>query len=77
LEFDMTISNDARWELIAGRWEQLNGEVKKQWGGLTNAEFARIDGDREILCGILQEKFGIARELADRQIDRWVERLKL
>lgn len=59
------------WEQIAGQWKQLGGKVKQQWGKLTDDEFVEISGNRDILSGKIQEKYGIAKEEADTQIDKW------
>jgi uncharacterized protein YjbJ (UPF0337 family) len=65
------------WDQIAGKWKQLSGEVKKQWGDLTDDELLEIQGNRDILAGKIQEKYGIAKEEANRQIDAWAEKLKV
>jgi uncharacterized protein YjbJ (UPF0337 family) len=64
------------WNEIAGKWKQLGGEAKKQWGKLTDDELTEINGDREILSGKIQEKYGIAKEYADTQVDKWAEKMK-
>ncbi len=64
------------WDEIAGKWKLVGGEVKKQWGKLTDDELLEINGDRDILTGKIQEKYGIAKENADRQIDKWIGKLK-
>lgn len=65
------------WDEIAGKWKQVSGEVKKQWGRLTDDELLEINGDREILSGKIQEKYGIAKEHANSQIDKWADKLKV
>jgi uncharacterized protein YjbJ (UPF0337 family) len=65
------------WETIAGKWKQYTGEVKSNWGKLTDDELLEINGDREILAGKLQERYGIAKEDANRQIDEWAGKLKV
>jgi len=65
------------WETIAGKWNQIGDEVKKQWGMFTDDELVEIDGNREVLAGKIQEKYGIAKPLADRQIDKWTNKLKV
>lgn len=62
---------------VAGKWKQYTGEMKKQWGKLTDDELLQIKGERDILAGKLQEKYGIAKEEADKQIDDWASKLKL
>ncbi len=58
-------------EQLKGKWTQLRGEVKKQWGKLTDDDLDRIDGERQKLVGLLQEKYGLAKEEAERQVDQF------
>jgi len=51
----------------AGVWKQIKGEVKEQWGKLTDDEIAKLEGHSDQLAGKLQEKYGLAREEAERQ----------
>jgi uncharacterized protein YjbJ (UPF0337 family) len=67
----------ATWDEIAGKWKQMSGELKKQWGKLTDDELTEINGDREMLSGKIQEKYGIAQVHANTQIDKWADRLKV
>jgi uncharacterized protein YjbJ (UPF0337 family) len=60
------------WEQIAGKWKQLRGTVRAEWGRLTDNDLDVIDGNRDRLAGQLQERYGIAREEAHRRIDRWL-----
>jgi len=64
------------WDIIEGKWKQLRGEAQSQWGKLTEDEIDQVAGDREKLAGLLQERYGIARAEAERQIDEFSERLK-
>ena len=66
-----------KWEEISGNWEQIGDEVKKQWGMFTDDELVAINGSREILADKIQEKYEIAKSLAEGQIDKWVNRLKV
>ena len=58
---------------MIGNWEQLKGNVRKQWGKLTDDHIAEIKGERQKLAGKIQEQYGIAKEEAEEQIDRWEE----
>jgi len=64
------------WEQIAGKWKQIRGEAKKRWGKLTDDELMQVNGDREILAGRIQEKYGIAKKEAHQEIDDWADKLK-
>ena len=59
------------WDIIKGNWTQFKGKVKEQWGKLTDDDLARMDGNRDQLVGALQEKYGIAKDEAERQIKDW------
>jgi uncharacterized protein YjbJ (UPF0337 family) len=53
---------------IEGNWEQVKGRVQKKWGQLTNDELDQINGDRKILAGKIQEKYGKAKDEVEREI---------
>ena len=53
---------------IAGQWKQLNGKIKQQWGKLTDDDLKRAEGSREYLAGKIQERYGVARDVADKQV---------
>lgn len=62
---------------LAGMWNQLKGNVKEQWGKLTDDDLTVIAGNRDKFVGKLQERYGIAKDQAERDIDRWLESHKV
>jgi uncharacterized protein YjbJ (UPF0337 family) len=58
-------------DTLKGQWTQLKGQVRKQWGKLTDDEIDQIQGDAEILMGKLQQSYGYSREQAERELERW------
>ncbi len=52
-----------------GKWRQLRGAVKKQWGKLTDDELDQMSGNYDQLVGKIQERYGIAREEVERQMN--------
>jgi uncharacterized protein YjbJ (UPF0337 family) len=66
---------DMNWDVIGGKWKQLKGSVQTQWGELTDDEADKVAGDREKLVGMIQEKYGVARDEAERQADDWARSL--
>jgi uncharacterized protein YjbJ (UPF0337 family) len=58
-------------DTLSGQWTQLKGSVREQWGKLTNDDLDQIQGKSEQLVGKLQERYGIARDEAQRQLDAW------
>jgi len=59
------------WDQVKGNWKQFSGTVKVKWGKLTDDEIDQIAGRREILLGKIQEKYGIAKEEAEKQVKDW------
>jgi uncharacterized protein YjbJ (UPF0337 family) len=56
---------------IEGNWKQFKGKIKQRWGKLTDDDLEVIEGKRDELAGRLQERYGIAREEAQKQIDEF------
>ena len=63
------------WDQIKGNWKQLQGRAKQQWGKLTDDDLTRAEGDRDILIGRIQERYGVAREEAERRVSDWERKL--
>ncbi len=59
------------WDRIAGDWKQFKGKVKEQWGKLSDDDLTRIEGKRDQLVGSIQQRYGIARDEAERQVSDW------
>jgi uncharacterized protein YjbJ (UPF0337 family) len=60
-------------DVLAGRWKQMRGELKKWWGKLTDDDLDRIGGQKDKLVGVLQEKYGYTREQAAEEAERHLE----
>jgi uncharacterized protein YjbJ (UPF0337 family) len=61
-------------DVLKGKWHQLKGEVKSQWGQLTDDDLNRIGGDAEKLVGRVQERYGYERDRAKREVDNFITR---
>jgi uncharacterized protein YjbJ (UPF0337 family) len=61
-------------DIIKGKWRQIKGEVKSQWGKLTDDDLDRVEGDAEKLIGRVQERYGYQREQAKREVDDFFRR---
>ena len=72
----MAVQNNGVWDQLAGSWKQMQGQVRKQWGKLTDDDLAQIRGQRDVLAGKLQQHYGIAKDEANRQVDEWANKLK-
>jgi uncharacterized protein YjbJ (UPF0337 family) len=62
------------WDRIEGNWKQFKGQVRQQWGKLTDDDLDVIEGKRTELSGRLQERYGYAKDQADREIDDWLRK---
>ena len=56
-------------EELKGKWKQVKGNVKKNWGKLTDDDLDVIEGNKDILAGKIQERYGISKEEAKKQVD--------
>jgi uncharacterized protein YjbJ (UPF0337 family) len=63
------------WEQIQGKWKQIEGSIRSRWGRLSGDDVNFIAGQKDRLIGKLQERYGIAKEEALRQIDEWISSL--
>ncbi|WP_371154332.1 CsbD family protein [Jannaschia sp. 2305UL9-9] len=63
------------WDQIQGNWTQFTGKAKQQWGELTDDDLAQAEGDRDVLEGKIQERYGDSKEEAREKVDAWISRL--
>jgi len=65
------------WDQIEGQWQRYRGQVKEQWGHLTDDELDVIAGNRNKLVGKIQEKHGLSKEEAELQREEWQKYVKI
>jgi uncharacterized protein YjbJ (UPF0337 family) len=58
-------------DILQGKWKQLKGQAKQKWGRLSDDDLDRIEGSRDELVGVIQERYGKSREEAEREVDDW------
>ena len=63
-----------QWNEIEGKWKQMKGLIRREWGKLTDDDLEHVAGNRERLAGKIQERYGIRKEEAQKRLDDWVER---
>jgi len=59
------------WERIQGNWKQVTGKAKEQWGKLTDDDLDVIAGKRDQLVGVLQKRYGEAKEDLEKQVEEF------
>jgi uncharacterized protein YjbJ (UPF0337 family) len=65
------------WDQVKGNWKQWTGKVKEKGGKLTDDDLTRVAGKRDQLAGLLQERYGYAKEQAEKELDDFTRDLKL
>jgi len=61
-------------DVMQGKWREMKGKVKEQWGKLTDDDLDRIEGKSEQLLGLLQQRYGYARNKAEEEYKRFMEK---
>jgi len=62
---------DANQDIVQGKWQELKGQVKQQWGKLTDDDLQRLSGKTEELAGVLQQRYGYGKVQAEMEINKW------
>jgi uncharacterized protein YjbJ (UPF0337 family) len=60
-------------DTLAGNWKQFKGKVQQQWGKLTDDDLNVIQGKQTELVGRLQERYGYARDEAEKEVDAFMK----
>ena len=63
---------DATQDILLGKWHELKGQVRQQWGKLTEDDLTRLSGKTEELAGILQQRYGYGKAQATKEINGWL-----
>lgn len=57
---------------LQGKWKQLTGSIRQKWGKLTDNDLQVIGGKKDQFIGKLQERYGLSREQAEKDLDTWL-----
>ena len=63
------------WDQIQGNWTEMTGQFQEKWGKLTNDDLTTASGQRDQLAGLLQQRHGFARQLAETELDKFTHGL--
>ncbi len=63
--------HNMNWDRIEGNWKQIKGLAKEKWGKLTDDDVDVVAGRRDQLAGKIQERYGLAKADAERQVAEW------
>ena len=68
-----TVTLAMNWDRVEGNWKAFKGQVQQKWGKLTNDDLDLVQGKRTELSGRLQQRYGYAKDQAEREIDGWLK----
>ena len=63
------------WDQIKGDWQQLSAKLRDRWTVLTDAELVSIAGRRELVTGLLQQRYHYGKDQAETELDTFIRRL--
>lgn len=63
-------------DILKGKWKEIKGGVKQKWGKLTDDDLAQVEGVKDKLLGLLQKRYGYAREKAEQEYKEFIARFK-
>jgi len=62
----------ATQDMILGKWHELKGQVRQQWGKVTDDDLTKLSGKTEELVGVLQQRYGYGKVQAEIEIKHWI-----
>ncbi len=60
-------------DILEGNWKKISGQLKNQWGKITDDELKEAEGSRSKIIGILQEKYGYAKRKAEEELESFLD----
>jgi uncharacterized protein YjbJ (UPF0337 family) len=63
-------------DVLKGKWKEIKGGVKEKWGKLTDDDLTQVEGNIEKLLGLLQQKYGYAKDKAEQEYKDFIGRYK-
>jgi uncharacterized protein YjbJ (UPF0337 family) len=68
------LESEMNEDRMGGNWKQFKGKIKEQWGKLTDDDLDVIAGKRDQLLGRIQQRHGLARDEAEREVESFERR---
>lgn len=63
------------WDSLQDNWQDSIGNIKDRWAELTEEDLLTVNGDRDQLVSLVQEKYGLDRQSAEVEVDDWASTL--
>jgi uncharacterized protein YjbJ (UPF0337 family) len=62
------------WDTLKGEWNEAKAHIKAKWAKLTDDDLANLEAKKDALVGKVQQRYGIMKDDAERQVDAWIEK---
>ena len=72
---DASVSVDHRLDQLAAKWKQHTGTAKILWGKLTDDELLKTEGQLQRLSGLVQERYALTQDVAEKQVQEFFSKL--
>ena len=59
------------WDQIKVNWTAVCDKIKRTWGKLSEDDLTAIAGQRDRLAGLLQERYGYEKVVAENKVDQF------
>lgn len=63
-------------DIIEGKWHEVKGKLKQQWGKITDDDVLKMKGNYEELCGVIQERYGYQKDKAEKEVKDFIYKNK-
>jgi len=63
---------DATQDILYDKWHELKGQVRQQWGKLTDDDLTQLSGTTEELACVLRQRYGYGKAQAEIEINNWM-----
>lgn len=58
-------------EQITGAWKEMKGKLKERWGKLTDDDLRVVEGRQDQLVGMLEKRYGYAKDRAEKEANEF------
>lgn len=60
------------WDIIESQWKDIKGSLREKWAKLTDDDVELIAGKKDRFVGKVQERYGLAKDQAESQVDEYI-----
>ncbi len=63
-------------DTFSSQWHDIKDFVKKEWDQISDVDLKKINGKKDELIGLLQKKYGYAKDIAEARVSEFMENLE-